>query len=209
MTLTRFIEGRTVDREDPVQLRAAGATLGLLHRASAGNHARRPVPSQWEAQFWSADRDPPILRDAELDDWHEVFTQNRAGTVAHGAVHGDFWAGNLIWADERVAGVIDWAEARIDVLARELAWSTWEFGHDQASRQLDVDRARTFLAAYRAVRGAWEPGLADVLIPLMRVELRLHARYSLADPGDVEYHSALQRAFVALRDQPAAPLLDP
>jgi hypothetical protein len=43
----------------------------------------------------------------------------------------------------------------------------------------------------------------------MRVELRLHARYSLADPGDVEYNSALQRAFVALRDQPAAALLDP
>jgi homoserine kinase type II len=142
MTLTRFIDGRAVDRNDPVQLKAAGATLGLLHRALAGKHARRPVPSQWEPRFWSADRDPPILRDDDLDDWHEAFTEQRAGTFAHGVVHGDFWAGNLIWADERVAGVIDWAEARVDALACELAWSTWEFGRDENSRQLDTDRGQ-------------------------------------------------------------------
>jgi len=107
-----------------------------------------------------------------------------------------------------VAAVIDWSEARADVLARELAWATWEFGHDETSRELDIDRARTFLAGYRAVRGPWEPGLADVFIPLMRVALRMNARYSLADPGDAEYNTALQRAFLRLRHQPAAPLLN-
>ena len=112
MTLSRFIDGRVLDREDPIQLRAAGATLGLLHRALAGHQTKRPAPSPWDAQFWSADRDPPTLRDGDLDDWHEAFTQRRDGTFARGAVHGDFWAGNLIWADERVAGVIDWSEAR-------------------------------------------------------------------------------------------------
>ena len=107
-----------------------------------------------------------------------------------------------------MAAVIDWSEARVDVLARELAWATWEFGHDETSRELDIDRARTFLAGFRAVSGSWEPGFGDVLVPLMRVELRLNARYSLADPEDVEYNSALQRAFVKLRRQSAAPLLD-
>ncbi len=42
----------------------------------------------------------------------------------------------------------------------------------------------------------------------MRVELRLNARYSLADPEDVEYNEALQGAFMKLRRQSATPLLD-
>lgn len=94
------------------------------------------------------------------------------------------------------------------MLARELAWTTWEFGHDDAY-QLDVDRSRTFLSGYREVRGPWEPDLADALMALMRVELRLNARYSLADPSDTEYNTALQRDFNRLRQQPAGPLLEP
>lgn len=104
--------------------------------------------------------------------------------------------------------MIDWSEARVDALARELASATWEFGHDDASAQLDPDRARTFLRGYRDVAGPWEPGLEDALIPLMRVELRLNARYSLADPEDLEYATELQRAFALLHGQPAARLLD-
>lgn len=123
-------------------------------------------------------------------------------------MHGDFWSDNIVWSAGRVAAVIDWSEARLDVLARELAWATWEFGHDGAY-ELDVDRARTFLGGYREVCGRWEHGLADVFIVLMRVELRLNARYSLADAGGVAYNTALQREFVRLRHQPATPLLDP
>lgn len=208
VTLRPFVEGRCLERDDAVQLRAAGATLALLHRALAGTQAQRPVPSPWDPRCWSGDHDPSTLQDADLDGWHEAFMQRRDGALAQGVIHGDFWADNLVWADGRVAAVIDWCEARVDVLARELAWSTWEFGHDGTSRDLDIDRARTFLTGYRAVRGPWEPGLAEILIPLMRVELRLHARYSLADPGDGEYNTALQHAFGRLRDQSAAVLLD-
>ena len=45
--------------------------------------------------------------------------------------------------------------------------------------------------------------------PTMRTELRLNARYSLTDPGDVEYNTALQLAFAQRRRQPVAPLLAP
>jgi len=208
VTVRAFVQGCDLDRDDPDQLHAAGAILGLLHATSAAALSARPSPSPWAACFWPADHDPSTLHDPELDAWHEGFTYGGDRRFARGVVHGDFWAGNLLWADGRVAAVIDWSEARVDVLARELAWATWEFGHDETSRELDIDRARTFLAGFRAVSGSWEPGLGDVLVPLMRVELRLNARYSLADPEDVEYNSALQRAFVKLRRQSAAPLLD-
>jgi homoserine kinase type II len=207
-TVRAFVEGCGLDRDDPAQLRAAGATLGRLHGALAGACRDRPAPSPWADCFWPADHDPPALRDGELDAWHDAFAHGASGRFAHGVVHGDFWADNVIWDAGRVAAVIDWSEARVDVLARELAWATWEFGHDEASRELDVDRARTFLKGFHAVRERWEPRLADVLIPLMRVELRRNARYALADGGDAEYATALQHAFVTLRHQSAARLLD-
>lgn len=208
-TVRAFVEGCGLDRENAAQVRAGGAMLGLLHGALAGACIDRPAPSPWAACFWPADHDPPTLRDEQLDAWHEAFIHRGARRFARGTVHGDFWADNLIWNDGRVAAVIDWSEARVDVLARELAWATWEFGHDATSRELDIDRARTFLAGFRAASGPWEPGLADVFLPLMRAELRLNARYSLADPGDTEYCTALQRAFVTLRHQSASRLLDP
>lgn len=175
VTVRPFVEGRGLDRDNPAEVRAAGETLGLLHGAVAGAPSDRPEPSPWDARFWSGDHDPPTLRDAQLDAWHAAFTPGGDGAFAHRVIHGDFWADNVVWSAGRVAAVIDWSEARVDVLARELAWATWEFGHDETSRDLDIDRARTFLAGYHAVRGPWEPGLADVFIPLMRVALRMNA----------------------------------
>jgi Ser/Thr protein kinase RdoA (MazF antagonist) len=209
ITVRPFVEGARLDRNQLPQVTVAGTTLGLLHAALSGWQLDRPEPSRWDASFWSGEHDPPTLQDAELDAWNATFTASRGQDLARGVVHGDFWAGNLVWAAGGVAAVIDWAEARVDLLARELAWSTWEFGHREPSRQLDIERARAFLAGYRRVMGPWEPGLADVFIPLMRVELRRNARYSLRDPGDIEYNTAVQREFVRLRDQSAAALLEP
>lgn len=180
-----------------------------MHQALRDEASDRPTPSPWAAGFWLGDLDPPGLRDPSLDAWSEDFVSGAMGDVSMGVVHGDFWADNIVWGDDCVAAVIDWSEARIDALARELAWATWEFGHDEAGRLLDIDRAVTFLGGYSDAAGRWEPGLEDVLIPLMRVELRLNARYSLADPEDVEYNAGLQQAFVRLRSQSAVSLLGP
>jgi aminoglycoside phosphotransferase (APT) family kinase protein len=130
-----------------------------------------------------------------------------ANVVHPVVIHGDYWTGNILCVEGRVAAVIDWAEAHVDLQARELAWASWEFGHDPDTRRLNIDRTRMFLAGYRAVSGRWHPGLAEVLIPLMRIELRLHARYALSDSGDHAYGEALAREFVRLRRQPPVELL--
>lgn len=159
--------------------------------------------------FLARDHDPPGLRDRSLDIWNDAFVSGTIGSFPQGVVHGDFWAENLVWSGDRIAAVIDWSEARRDAQARELAWATWEFGHDETGRVLDIDRARTFLGGYRSVAGPWQPGLDGAFIPLMRFELRINARYSLDDAGDVEYNTQLQVAFARLRGQSAAPLLAP
>jgi Ser/Thr protein kinase RdoA (MazF antagonist) len=203
----RFVDGVELDRDDPVQLQEAGMTLAVLHHALAGELRERPTRSPWHERSGPGDSDPPALRDPKLDAWQTAFTRAADKSLTRGAVHGDFWSGNILCADGRVAAVIDWAEARVDVQARELAWASWEFGHDPPTRKLDIDRTRTSLAGYRAVSGRWQPGLADVLIPLMRIELRLHARYSLTDSGDHAYGDALVREFVRLRCQHPIELL--
>ena len=208
LTLRAFVQGAELDRDDPVQVRAAGQILARLHHAGPDHLAERPAPSPWHACFWPGAYDPPALRDTQLDAWHQAFAQRHHSRFKRGAIHGDFWAGNIIYAAGRVAAVIDFAEARLDALVRELAWSTWEFGRDDSYR-LDVDRARTFLAGYRQVSGPWDTGLMDILIPLMRVELRRNARYSLADRGDSEYNEALQGEFARLHRTTAASLLEP
>lgn len=207
VTVTPYETGVNLDRDDPAQVESAGAVLGRLHGALRGTTEDRPSPSPWAACLWPGDSDPSELRDPALDEWHDAFVSSAGTSFASGVVHGDFWAGNLLWSGGEIAAVIDWSEARVDALSRELAWATWEFGHDDA-RLLDVDRARTFLRGYREVTGPWEPGLREALISLMRVELRLNARYSLDDPGDEEYNSALREAFSALRGQSAVPLLE-
>jgi len=209
VTVRPFADGVNLDRNDPTQVAAAGVTLGRLHQALRDEASDRPTPSPWAARFWLGDLDSPGLRDPSLDAWNEGFVSGEMGDFSMGVVHGDFWADNIVWGNDRVVAVIDWSEARLDSLARELAWATWEFGHDEAGRLLDIDRVVTFLGGYSNAAGRWEPGLEDVFIPLMRLELRLNARYSLADAEDVEYNAGLQQAFVRLRSQSTVPLFGP
>ncbi len=139
VTVHPFVEGRGLDRGNPAEVRAAGATLGLLHGAVAGAPSDRPEPSPWDARFWPGDHDPPTLRDAQLDAWHEAFTHGGDGAFAHRVIHGDFWADNIVWSAGRVAAVIDWSEARVDVLAREPRGPTVQCG--SASRSADRQEA--------------------------------------------------------------------
>lgn len=110
-----------MDRDDPVQVVAAGGTLSRLHLALRMEPDDRPMSSPWAACFWPGDHDPPGLRGRSLDIWDGAFVAGTKGSFPQGVVHGDFWADNLVWSGDRIAAVIDWSEARRDVQSRELA----------------------------------------------------------------------------------------
>jgi Ser/Thr protein kinase RdoA (MazF antagonist) len=211
VTVRPFVEGRTVDRDRPHEVGAAAGVLARLHAGLRGFGRARPDRSLWHPALWPGDEDPEPLRDRELDRFEAALAGDRR--FADTVIHGDYWADNLIWSAGRVAAVIDWSEARHDKAVRELARATWEFGHSSEEDDLDLERARVFLGAYREAAGGFERGTAEVLLPLMRHELRLNARYAYwqaecqHDAAEREYADGLARAFARLRDLDSALLL--
>jgi aminoglycoside phosphotransferase (APT) family kinase protein len=64
-------------------------------------------------------------------------------------LHGDFWPGNIIWREGRIAAVIDWEDAELGDLLYDVAVSRldilWAFG---------IEAMHAFTARYRAMTAA-------------------------------------------------------
>ena len=203
LTVRRYVEGRSLDRDRSEEVAAAAGVLARSHAALRAFERPRPDHSLWHPARWPGDDDPESLRDPELERFEAAVATDRG--LAETVIHGDYWADNVVWSGGRVAAVIDWFEARHDKAVRELARATWEFGHGPEEEGLDAARARVFLAAYRDAAAGFEHGTAEVLVPLMRHELRLNARYAYRqadhedDRDEREYADGLARAFGQLR----------
>lgn len=106
-----------------------------------------------------------------------------------GLVHGDFYARNLLCHRGRIAGLIDWDDARIERLDAELAWATWEMAKSPRGDALAHDRAALFLNSYVAAAGPGRPQ-AD-FIQLIRA--RLIGELGGDDPDyEASLHAALR-----------------
>ena len=211
VTVRPYVEGRTVDRDRRDEAAASGGVLARLHAALRGFDRPRPDRSLWHPALWPGHDDPEPLWDRALDRFEAALRSDRR--FADTIVHGDYWADNLIWSAEHVAAVIDWSEARHDKALREVARATWEFGKCAAGDDLDSERARAFLDAYHEAAGGLENGTAEVLVPLMRHEVRLDARHAYWEAachgaqGWREHADGLVRAFARLRHVDSALLL--
>ena len=189
VTLWPFVEGvKADDRDEEIRLQAADL-LARLHRALA-RLPWRPRPRS------GAPMEPtPDLDDHDLDTWLAIFDRDHPSTTA---LHGDFYAGNVLVHDGRITALFDWDEALLGPPERELAWAAWEWGDCLAS--LDLGPALAFVDAYRAAGGpARRIGEHD-LRQLVRQRLRWESGYARANqPFDLEYESRQLRAFHRLR----------
>lgn len=61
-------------------------------------------------------------------------------------LHGDYWAGNVVWKDGRIAGVIDWEEARVGDPVIDVAISRLDI-----LWLLGIDAMHEFTRAYRSM----------------------------------------------------------
>ncbi len=162
--LVACLEGSDLTAPAAAHCAAVGATLARLHLAGLSYTATMDNPRG--PKWWNAVM-PDILPFLSAEDaallQEEVRFQSsyRFSDLPRGVIHADLFRDNVLFAGERVAGVIDFYFACTDVLLYDVAIAVndWCIAADGA---LDAARTRTFLDAYAAVRpytpierGAW------------------------------------------------------
>jgi aminoglycoside phosphotransferase (APT) family kinase protein len=127
-------EGRWID-----ELAAALASIHAVDATSLPpDYPRAPEPTALvEGRL---ERSTPNTHEAL---WREVAEALRSAAPkvrSNGAVltHHDFWFGNTLWTEERLTGIVDWDEARIDDPAFDVAYARGDVhfvvGGDAAAR---------------------------------------------------------------------------
>ena len=162
--LVARLEGSDVAAPTVAQCAAVGTVLARLHLAGASYPATMDNPRG--PKWWTGvlpDILPflPATEAALLQDEVRFQSQYRFSDLPRGAIHADLFRDNVLFAGDRVAGVIDFYFACTDVLLYDIAITVndWCSAADSA---LDITRARALLDAYAAVRpytaverGAW------------------------------------------------------
>ncbi|MGE5169624.1 MAG: homoserine kinase [Rudaea sp.] len=154
--LVRRIDGAPIDDPSPAHCAAVGNALARLHCASQTYRARltnRRGPAWWR-QAARAVR-PFVTPEQNELLASEVKFQTGFGKVKlpKGAIHGDLFCDNVLFAGGHVTGIIDFGFAATDFFAYDLAIAVndWCVGGDPDGT-LDADRLTTMVRAYHAVR---------------------------------------------------------
>jgi homoserine kinase type II len=153
--LVARIDGAAVEHPELAHCEAVGEALARLHRASQTYRARltnRRGPAWW---CQAARAVQPFL-DADQRELlaAEIRFQTGYGKVKlpKGAIHGDLFCDNVLFADHRVAGIIDFGFAATDFLAYDLAITANDWCVIDEAGTLDPNRCEALVRAYESVR---------------------------------------------------------
>ena len=152
--LVARLDGADVTAPAPAQCAAVGAVLGRLHTAGLSYPAKMDNP---RGPKWWRSVLPDILpflpphEAALLQDEVHFQSRYRFSDLPRGTIHADLFRDNVLFAGDRVAGVIDFYFACTDVLLYDIAiavndWCT------AADGGMNAGLARAFLNGYAAVR---------------------------------------------------------
>lgn len=184
-----FAAGRWPAKNDHALRDQAAELLARLHKALAG----APMPEEPPTPMLAGPGDD--LADPDLDAWLE----SRA-SLAVQPLHGDYYRGNALAADGRITALLDWDDAYVGPLEKDVCEAAWEWGSGLATGTLDG--ALAFLSAYTASGGiAVTPyALRQYARARVRAEvLYARTRWQELDADDHAYHRAQIAAFHALR----------
>jgi homoserine kinase type II len=153
--LVTRVEGSPIEAPSVADCAAAGEALAKLHRASQSYRPRltnRRGPAWWRQASRAVK--PFITPEQNELLASEVRFQTGFGKSAlpKGAIHGDLFCDNVLFAGPRVAGIIDFGFAATDYFAYDLAIAVndWCVADDDGA--LDDDRLQAMIRAYDAVR---------------------------------------------------------
>lgn len=215
--LVARIDGAPLTQPTEAACAEVGGALARLHLAAARYRPRltnRRGPAWWR-QAARAVR--PFIDDAQDELLqHEVKFQTGfgKGTLPKGAIHGDLFCDNVLFADGRVAGIIDFGFAATDFFAYDLAIAVndWCIG-DAASGALDDARMRTMVRAYHSVRALTDEERTQWTALLRAAALRFWVSrlydLHLPRPGELTHAhdpSPFERILRARSAAPARPL---
>jgi aminoglycoside phosphotransferase (APT) family kinase protein len=158
-----FVEGITEFAPDePLdRVRQMAEQLVQIHTLDAKTHDLAFLPQQ-EIRAGNMLRNRPAVLDESLDEGHirDVLDHvwplaQRNSTVL---LHGDYWPGNILWHDGRLAAVIDWEDAAVgDALAdvgNARLEILWAFGLE--AMQAFTDQYRALSAIDFAHLPSWD-----------------------------------------------------
>jgi len=215
--LVARIDGAPVTSPSEAACAAVGAALARLHLAAQRYRARltnRRGPAWWR-QAARAVR--PFISDEQnelLQGEVKFQTGFGKGTLPKGAIHGDLFCDNVLFADGRVAGIIDFGFAATDFFAYDLAIAVNDWCIvDEATGALDAARAKAMARAYHSVRPLTDDERIQWTALLRAAALRfwvsrLYDLY-LPRPGELTHAhdpSPFERILRARAAAPARPL---
>jgi homoserine kinase type II len=149
------VDGAKVSTPLQVHCAHVGAALARLHVASQTYRARltnRRGPAWWRQAARSVKPHLDAEQVALLDGEIKFQTGFGRGKLPKGAIHGDLFCDNVLFAGDRVAGIIDFGFAATDFFAYDLAITVNDWCTREADGGLDIGLALAMISAYDAAR---------------------------------------------------------
>jgi len=158
--VVEYIEGAPVFEPVPGadHILQFAAQLSGIHKIDRSKLDISFLPDQAQ-RYATMLRERPVIVDDTFDEGRVRDTLEAAWPLPERnkpvVLHGDFWPGNILWNDGRIAGVIDWEDAAIGEPLADVANSRleilWAFG---------TGAMRRFTRLYRSMNSIDLRGLA-------------------------------------------------
>ena len=157
MLVTR-LPGRDVEHPSVLQCTLVGEALGRMHLA--GLDYPHTMPNPRGLAWWrgaALDVAPHMAASdlALLEDELRFQSLHRTQQLPRGAIHADLFRDNVLFAQDRIGGIIDFYFACTDALLYDVAITVNDWCIE-ADGTLDSERTSALLAAYRTVRAVSE-----------------------------------------------------
>ena len=184
-----YVRGTIVGWDEQPTMVELGAYLARFHEAMA----RVPLPEQ-QAPAWPVDKLPEMASAL-----HDIGHDTRRRQI----IHGDFTNHNVVAMDGQPCGVIDFANAYIEVPLADLGFALWRSGRpSQESDGFDVARIGAYLDGYSSVLPLSTDDRAAVLVYLrargVQIITKQRAR-GVQDDGPIRRLEWLERNGKVLR----------
>ena len=169
VTVWPYAQGTWSEDEDDSHCAQAAQLLARLHK-HLGRYSVAPRPVETSPLLAVPDLDDPDL-EMRMAEILERYPRRQP-------LHGDFYHGNILVADGKFVGLVDWDNAFVGPPELELAWASWEWS--DARDAVDPRECAEFLSDYHAAGGPAAAVNEATIATVVRSRLRWEIAYGRA-----------------------------